>query len=128
MIFRQLFEHTSSTYTYLLADETAPGKPAVLIDPVDVTSQRDKQLIDELGVTLVYALNTHLHADHITGTYLLKWELPEVKSVIGAASGAQASSWGERPTLFASLHHPLDMHAERQDVRYCRPAFNVNVC
>lgn len=90
MLFRQLFEKESSTYTYLLADEHAPGKPAVLIDPVDVTAERDAALIKDLGLTLVYALNTHMHADHITGTGKLKSLLPKVKSVISTDSGASA--------------------------------------
>lgn len=90
MLFRQLFERESSTYTYLLADDTAPGKPAVLIDPVVDTCERDRQLVEELGLTLIYGLNTHAHADHITGTYCLKQNLPGAKSVIAAASGAPA--------------------------------------
>lgn len=64
MLFRQLFEAESSTFTYLLADDKAPGKPAVLIDPVIETYERDAALIEQLGLTLVYALNTHAHADH----------------------------------------------------------------
>jgi glyoxylase-like metal-dependent hydrolase (beta-lactamase superfamily II) len=65
IFFRQLFEKTSSTYTYLLAcPET---KVAILIDPVLETAERDAQIITELGLELKYALNTHCHADHVTG-------------------------------------------------------------
>lgn len=64
MIFRQLFEPESSTYTYLLADEDT--KDAVLIDPVRETLDRDLQLLKELGLKLKYVLDTHLHADHVT--------------------------------------------------------------
>ncbi|RYR50412.1 hypothetical protein Ahy_A07g037014 isoform B [Arachis hypogaea] len=72
LLFRQLFEKESSTYTYLLADASHPDKPALLIDPVDRTVDRDLSLIQELGLKLVYAMNTHVHADHVTGTGLIK--------------------------------------------------------
>ncbi|GJP46765.1 hypothetical protein CLOM_g6007 [Closterium sp. NIES-68] len=90
LLFRQLFEKESSTYTFLLADETAPNRPGVLIDPVDLTFDRDVRLAEELDVTLRFALNTHAHADHITGTGLLKKRVPGIRSVISAASGAGA--------------------------------------
>ncbi|CAI7922220.1 unnamed protein product [Closterium sp. NIES-54] len=90
LLFRQLFEKESSTYTFLLADETAPKRPGVLIDPVDLTVDRDVRLAEELGVTLRFALNTHAHADHVTGTGLLKKRVPGIKSVISSASGARA--------------------------------------
>lgn len=64
MFFRQLFEPESSTYTYLLGcPET---REAVLIDPVVETVERDLQVIGELGLKLVYALETHIHADHVS--------------------------------------------------------------
>lgn len=65
LFFRQLFEGTSSTYTYLLADEVT--KDAILIDPVYETVERDAKLIRELGFNLLYVINTHCHADHVTG-------------------------------------------------------------
>ena len=65
LVFRQLFESQSSTYTYLLADEVT--REAILIDPVLETVDRDIKLIEELGLTLRYGLNTHVHADHVTG-------------------------------------------------------------
>ena len=64
IIFHQLFEHESSTYTYLIADSET--KEAALIDPVIETVERDLKLIAELGLKLVYVLDTHIHADHIT--------------------------------------------------------------
>jgi glyoxylase-like metal-dependent hydrolase (beta-lactamase superfamily II)/rhodanese-related sulfurtransferase len=64
-LFYQLFEAESSTYTYLLADPAT--KEAILIDPVLETVERDMKLIQELGVRLIYVLDTHVHADHITG-------------------------------------------------------------
>lgn len=90
LFFRQLFEKESSTYTYLLADVSHPDKPALLIDPVDKTVDRDLSLVKELGLKLIYALNTHVHADHITGTGLIKTKSPGVKSIISKASGSKA--------------------------------------
>ncbi|KAK2191806.1 hypothetical protein NP493_45g05018 [Ridgeia piscesae] len=87
-IFKQLFEKETSTYTYLLADKKT--KEAVLIDPVHETAERDVKVVKELGLSLKYALNTHMHADHITGTGELKKLVPSVKSVISEASGARA--------------------------------------
>ncbi|KAM1010639.1 hypothetical protein ACFX2C_046093 [Malus domestica] len=90
LLFRQLFEKESSTYTYLLADVSHPDKPALLIDPVDKTVDRDISLVKELGLKLIYAMNTHVHADHVTGTGLIKTKLPGVKSVISKASKSKA--------------------------------------
>jgi len=70
LIFRQLFDPTSSTYTYLLGDG-ASGE-AVLIDPVYDQERRDRALIRELGLRLVATLDTHVHADHVTAAWLLK--------------------------------------------------------
>jgi glyoxylase-like metal-dependent hydrolase (beta-lactamase superfamily II) len=70
MIFRQLFEPQSSTYTYLLGDP-ASGQ-ALLIDPVIETAARDLALVKELGLTLACTLETHVHADHLTAAYRLK--------------------------------------------------------
>ncbi|CAG9788335.1 unnamed protein product [Diatraea saccharalis] len=86
--FRQLFDTVSSTYTYILADNKT--LEAVLIDPVIEHAERDANLINELGFNLLFAMNTHMHADHVTGTGKLKSLLPGTKSVIGKASGAQA--------------------------------------
>ncbi|KAG9137567.1 hypothetical protein Leryth_019749, partial [Lithospermum erythrorhizon] len=90
LLFRQLFEKESSTYTYLLADVDHPQKPALLVDPVDKTSDRDLSLIKELGLKLIYAINTHVHADHVTGTGTIKSKDPSVQSVISKASCAKA--------------------------------------
>lgn len=70
MIFRQLFEPVSSTYTYLLGcDQTGE---ALLIDPVIVAVDRDLAEISRLGLKLAYTLDTHIHADHITAALELK--------------------------------------------------------
>lgn len=64
-LFYQLFENESSTYTYIIADKKT--KEAAIIDPVLETVDRDLKLIKELGLKLIYILDTHIHADHITG-------------------------------------------------------------
>lgn len=73
MIFKQLFEPVSSTYTYLLGCEES-GE-AILIDPVLPTWQRDLAEISALGLKLVYSLDTHIHADHMTAANRLKREV-----------------------------------------------------
>ncbi|XP_007957460.1 persulfide dioxygenase ETHE1, mitochondrial-like [Orycteropus afer afer] len=88
ILLRQLFESKSCTYTYLLGDRES--REAILIDPVLETAPRDAQLVKELGLRLLYAVNTHCHADHITGTGLLRSLLPGCQSVISRLSGAQA--------------------------------------
>ena len=70
MIFRQLFEKQSSTYTYLLADST--NRAAVLIDPVLTEMEAYLRLLQELDLRLVMALDTHVHADHITALGALR--------------------------------------------------------
>ncbi|XP_005754341.1 persulfide dioxygenase ETHE1, mitochondrial-like isoform X1 [Pundamilia nyererei] len=93
LLFRQLFESESSTYTYLLADTNT--KEAVIIEPVLETIDRDLKLIKELGLSLTVAViflvvNTHCHADHITSTGLMKQRVAGLKSAISKFSGATA--------------------------------------
>jgi glyoxylase-like metal-dependent hydrolase (beta-lactamase superfamily II)/rhodanese-related sulfurtransferase len=70
MIFRQLFDQASSTYTYLLASR--PGGEALIIDPVLEKVERYLQLVRQLELKLVKAADTHLHADHVTGLGALR--------------------------------------------------------
>jgi sulfur dioxygenase len=70
MIFKQLFEPVSSTYTYLVGCEQT-GQ-AILIDPVVSVMDRDLAILNELGLKLAYTLDTHIHADHITAALELK--------------------------------------------------------
>lgn len=70
MLFRQLFDSESSTYTYLIADEKS--RSAVLVDPVLEQVERDLTLLRELNLTLEYCLETHVHADHVTATGKLR--------------------------------------------------------
>ncbi|HKU47370.1 MAG TPA: MBL fold metallo-hydrolase [Burkholderiales bacterium] len=88
MIFRQLFDPQSSTYTYLLAD---PGsREALLIDPVFEQARRDAALIDELGLKLCWTLETHVHADHVTGAWLLREKLGS-RIALSASAGAEGA-------------------------------------
>ncbi|MDP2311980.1 MAG: MBL fold metallo-hydrolase [Pseudomonadota bacterium] len=70
MIFRQLFESASSTYTYLLADPVT--RRALLIDPVVEEVETYAALLADLGLTLEYTLETHVHADHVTAGAALR--------------------------------------------------------
>jgi glyoxylase-like metal-dependent hydrolase (beta-lactamase superfamily II) len=79
MLFRQLFDQDTWTYTYLIADMDT--QEAVLVDPVIEQVERDLTLVKELGLTLKYCLETHVHADHITGTGKLR-ELTGCKGLV----------------------------------------------
>ena len=88
MIFRQLFDPQSSTYSYLLAD--AATREAVLIDPVFEQTRRDAALIRELDLKLGWTLESHVHADHVTGAWLLRQQLGS-RIALSAASGAEGA-------------------------------------
>jgi len=88
MLFRQLFDPQSSTYSYLLGDR-ASGE-AILIDPVFELAARDAALVRELGLRLVATLDTHVHADHVTGAWLHKRRLGS-RIAVSASSGAEGA-------------------------------------
>lgn len=87
MLLRQLIDAVSSTYSFLLADDET--RDAVLIDPVFEQHGRDAALIRELGLKLRYTLDTHCHADHVTGAWLMK-ETFGSEIVLAAAIGAES--------------------------------------
>jgi len=89
MLFRQLFDQDTWTYSYLLADETT-GE-AILIDPVVEKADRDRRLIEELGLRLLYTLETHVHADHVTGSGALRASLGSA-SVVSARAGVDCAN------------------------------------
>jgi sulfur dioxygenase len=90
LLFRQLFDAATGTFTYLLADVTS--RQGLLIDPVFEQHSRDLSLIQELGITLVVSLDTHAHADHVTGSWLMH-------EATGCAIGLAAAARAENVTL-----------------------------
>jgi len=108
-LFRQLFDRDSCTYTYLLADTDT--KEAILIDPVIDLAERDAAICKDLGLKLLFAINTHMHADHITGTGLLKKLVPGVQSVISKAAGAKADIYLEPGDHIKFGSHQLEVRA-----------------
>ena len=100
MIFRQLFDQASGTYSYLLASRR--GGEALIIDPVLEKVGRYLQLIRELDLKLVKAVDTHLHADHITGLGALR-DKTRCITVMGEQSKADVVSMrladGDRLTI-----------------------------
>ncbi len=89
MIFRQLFDQVSSTYTYLIASRR--GGEALIIDPVLDKVERYLQLLSELDLKLIKALDTHVHADHITGLGALR-DRTRCITVMGEESGVDVVS------------------------------------
>jgi len=88
VLFRQLLDPETSTLSYLLADEET--REAVLIDPVREQVSRDRQLLGELELKLLFALETHVHADHVTGGGILREELG-CGLVVSARSGVHTA-------------------------------------
>ncbi len=106
MIFRQLFDKESSTYTYLLGDEAS--RQAALVDPVVEHVERDLKLVAELGLRLVAVFDTHVHADHVTGAGTLR-----------ARTGARThlSSRGGAPCADVMLDEGVVVHVGAIAVR-----------
>jgi glyoxylase-like metal-dependent hydrolase (beta-lactamase superfamily II)/rhodanese-related sulfurtransferase len=107
MLLRQLFDADTWTYTYLVADEAS--REALLIDPVRDRIERDLALIAELGLTLRYALDTHVHADHVTGAGLLRTRTgcKTVASNLGPESADLRLGHGARLRLGALEVHVI---------------------
>ena len=123
MLFRQMFEPQSSAYTYLIA--CPDSREAALIDPVLETAERDLAVLAELGLTLKYTLETHIHADHVTGAARLR-QATGSKIALPALSKAShadlALREGEPVTVGSLRIHPLhtpghtaDHHGYRLD-------------
>ena len=104
MIFRQLFDPVSSTYTYLLGDPG--GGEAVVIDPVLEHWQRDAALLRELNLRPVALLETHVHADHVTGAWWLKREFgcPIALAAVAGAEGVDRALRHDDRIAFGGRH------------------------
>ena len=87
MIFRQVFDNKSSTYTYLIA--SAKGREAIIIDPVLENVKSYINLLNELDLKLVKVIDTHIHADHITGASKLK-KITNCSTIMGEHTPAEA--------------------------------------
>ena len=87
MIFRQVFDNKSSTYTYFIA--SAKGREAVIIDPVIENVESYIELLNELDLKLVKVIDTHIHADHVTGASKLK-QVTNCSTLMGEHTPADA--------------------------------------
>ena len=87
MIFRQVFDNKSSTYTYLIA--SAKGREAVIIDPVIENVETYISILNELELKLLKVIDTHIHADHITGASKLK-QTTNCSTIMGELTPADA--------------------------------------
>ena len=87
MYFRQVFDNKSSTYTYLIA--SAKGREAVIIDPVIENVESYIKLLQELDLKLVKVIDTHIHADHVTGASKLK-QVTNCSTLMGEHTPADA--------------------------------------
>ena len=125
MIFRQMFDSVSSTYTYLLASHA--GGEALLIDPVFEKTDRYIRLLEELDLKLVKVVDTHVHADHITAMGALR-DRTNCVTVMGEQSPVDVVSMrvsdGERVTIegidLTAMHtpgHTDDSYCFRMDDR-----------
>ncbi len=119
MKIRQLFDRPSSTYTYLVWDEAS--REAAVIDSVREQVERDIQLIKELDLDLRYALETHVHADHITASGLLRERL-------GCRIGVHAQVGSECPDLKLSDRDRIVLGHQSLDVLYTPGHTDTDVC
>src|SRR6266496_1214733 len=117
LIFRQLFDPQSSTYSYLLGDSRA--REAVLIDPVFEQARRDAALVSELGLTLLATLETHVHADHITGAWLLKRQFGSAIGLSAASGASEADRYVAHGDRVAFGKRYLEVRATPGHTRGC---------
>jgi glyoxylase-like metal-dependent hydrolase (beta-lactamase superfamily II)/rhodanese-related sulfurtransferase len=115
MLLRQLFDRETSTYSYLLADDTS--HEALLIDPVLEQVERDMRIVRELGLKLRYVLETHVHADHVTASGALREKMgaTTVASLRGAACANMHIAHGDTLTLGTLVVHVLGTPGHTDD-------------
>jgi glyoxylase-like metal-dependent hydrolase (beta-lactamase superfamily II) len=102
MIFKQLFDQKSSTYTYLIA--SAKGREALIIDPVIENVNQYVQLLKELDLKLVKVIDTHIHADHVTGASKLK-NITKCSTIMGNHTPAEAVEIKVKDEEYINLDH-----------------------
>ena len=119
MQIRQLFDRESSTYTYLVWDEAT--REAAIIDSVREQLERDIQLIRELDLTLKYALETHVHADHITASGLLRERL-------GCRVGVHDRVGSDCPDIKLQDEDRIQLGAQELAVLYTPGHTDTDVC
>ena len=108
MIFRQLIDSETWTYTYLIADKLT--KEALLIDTVFEKHLRDLALLRELGLQLQYTIDTHVHADHVTGAWLMQQKTGS-RIAVSRAAGAEGAD------LYLKHRDMIEMGAIRLEAR-----------
>ncbi len=115
MQIRQLFDQETSTFSYLLIDELT--RQAVMIDPVREQLERDLRLVSELGVTLRYVLETHVHADHVTSAASLAERTGAVTAVscLGAACAVRHLHDGDVIVFGETQLHVLETPGHTPD-------------
>ena len=117
MQLRQLFDAETSTYTYLVWDEST--RNAALIDSVDTRIERDLQLVEELELTLKYTLETHIHADHITASGLIREKL-------GSKAVVHKNSKSECADILVSDGDTIKLG--NQEIRILETPGHTNTC
>ena len=119
MKIRQLFDYNSSTYSYLVWDEST--REAALIDSVREQLERDIQLINELDLKLKYALETHVHADHITASGLLRDRL-------GCKVGVHTQVGSDCPDIKLSDDDRIQLGELTLEVLYTPGHTDTDIC
>lgn len=117
IVFYQLFESESSTYTYILGD--ALSRTAAIIDPVLETVERDLKLIEELELKLLYILETHVHADHITGADKIRQ-----KTTAKTAASAKANI----ACMDIALVDGQELHLGAKKIKVLETPGHTNTC
>ena len=117
LIFRQLFDPTSSTYTYLVGD--AGTRDAVLIDPVFEQARRDAALLHELELKLFATIDTHVHADHVTGAWLLKQQFASAILLSAQCGAVGADRYVDHGVRIAFGRRHLEVRATPGHTKGC---------